>query len=247
MLRVGRVPYLNCEPFYHALDHPTVLDLPPRALGEAARRGEIDAGPLSLVDGWQLADAFTPLDFGIAVRREARSVLLFSRRPLDRLDGAAIAVSPETSTSVLLLRVLLALRHGVAPRAWVGLEDEADARLLIGDGALRARGRLEAMYPHRIDLALEWRAWTGLPFVFARWVVRRSCPPEEIEAFAEALGTAVDQGMRALAAIGTKRRELGLTPEEVAEYLRGFTYRLGGAEAEAEAEFRRCLEKLEEC
>lgn len=245
MLRVGRIPYLNCEPFYHALDHPTVIDLPPRAMGEAARRGEIDAAPLSLVDGWELADAFLPLGFGIAVRREARSVLLFSRRPLARLDGSTIAVTPETSTSVLLLRVLLALRYGVTPRAWVGLEDEAEARLLIGDGALRARDPLEATHPHRIDLALEWHAWTGLPFVFARWVVRRTCPPGEVGAFAGALGGAVDRGLASLREIGERRRELGLTPEEVAEYLRGFAYRLGPREDEAEAEFRRCLEKLE--
>ncbi|MBI2878854.1 MAG: menaquinone biosynthesis protein [Candidatus Rokubacteria bacterium] len=245
MIRVGRIPYLNCEPFYHALDHPTVLDLPPRAMGEAARRGEIDAAPLSVVDGWALAEAFGPLPFGIAVRRAARSVLLFSRRPLTRLDGAAIAVTPETSTSVLLLRVLLALRYGVAPRAWVGPEEEADARLLIGDGALQARGRLEATYPHRIDLALEWHAWTGLPFVFARWVVRRGCPPEEVQTLAQALGVALDRGMAALDEIGARRRELGLTPGEVAEYLRGFAYRLGPDEEKAEAEFRRCLEKLE--
>jgi len=245
MLRLGRIPYLNCEPFYHALDHPAVLDLPPRPMGEAARLGEIDAAPLSVVDGWALAETFAPLPFGIAVRRAARSVLLFSRRPLGRLDGAAVAVTPETSTSVLLLRVLLALRYGVTPRAWVGPEEEADARLLIGDGALQARDRLEATYPHRIDLALEWHAWTGLPFLFARWVVRRTCRPEEVDAFARALGEALDRGLAALDEIGARRRELGLTPEEVAEYLRGFAYRLGPEEEKAEAEFRRCLEKLE--
>lgn len=245
MLRVGRIPYLNCEPFYYALPHPTGLVLPPRAIGEAARRGQIDAAPFSLVDAWQLADAFAPLAFGIGVREVARSVLLFSRRPLSRLDGATIAVTAETSTSVLLLRVLLALRYGVTPRAWVGPEADADARLLIGDEALRARGRLDAIYPHRVDLGLEWRAWMGLPFVFARWAVRRDCPPEEVEAFLQALGEALDRGLASLGEIAGRRRELGLSPDEVAEYLRGFSYRLGPDEDRAETEFRRCLEKLE--
>ena len=47
MLRVGRISYLNVEPFFHAFPWPIAESLPPRALGEAVAAGRIDAGPLA--------------------------------------------------------------------------------------------------------------------------------------------------------------------------------------------------------
>ena len=45
---------------------------------------------------------------------------------------------------------------------------EADAALLIGDPALK----VDREQYQVIDLAAEWSALTGLPFVFAVWAVR---------------------------------------------------------------------------
>jgi predicted solute-binding protein len=50
MFRVGRIPYLNCEPFFAHLSGFPTLDLPPRQLGEALARGDADAAALSLAD-----------------------------------------------------------------------------------------------------------------------------------------------------------------------------------------------------
>ncbi len=65
-------------------------------------------------------------------------------------------------------------------------EEEHDARLVIGDAALmlnqgaRAASDGErAAYPYVYDLGSEWKAWTGLPFVFAVWVAQRSTAPAE--------------------------------------------------------------------
>src|SRR5262245_6192504 len=147
----------------------------PRALGRAVRAGLVDAAPLSLVDLHDLGEQAVGLPFGIAVRGCVRSVLLFSRQPIDALHGAAIGVTDETSTSVELLRVLLALRFEWRPVRWMPVNASADALLLIGDQALRALAG-EPERPHRLDLAEAWTAWTGLPFVFARWGVRTAIP-----------------------------------------------------------------------
>src|SRR4030067_1695688 len=108
-----------------------------------------------------------PLPIGIATPGPARSVLLFSDRPPSSLDGAVIGVSGETSTSVELLRVLLAFKHHVEPRAWVTSGKPCDATLLIGDRAIR-----EATSPRRaahvLDIGGGWHEWTGLPWLFAR-------------------------------------------------------------------------------
>ena len=72
----------------------------------------------------------------------------------------SVAVTPESATSVVLVRVLL-------PKAEIlPLGMDADATLLIGDAALRSA--FEDPTPH-FDLGRLWLDRTGLPMVFAVW------------------------------------------------------------------------------
>jgi chorismate dehydratase len=242
-VRVGRIPYLNCEPFFHRLQGVELVDLIPRRLGEAMAARELDAGPLSLMDYLRLETYLTPLPYGIGCPTGARSVLVFSERPLSELRGARVGITEETSTSVELLRVLLALRYGVEPAAWVGAEEASDAVLLIGDQAIR---RLTGGPRARCvtDLGLDWREWTGLPFVFARWAVASRVPAGERRAFERALDTALDRGLAALPAIAASRRDLGWTEAQVESYLRNFAFRLGPDEEKGAAEFVRLRGQL---
>jgi chorismate dehydratase len=237
-IRLGQIPYLNCEPFFAFLDGFTLTPLAPRALGRAVADGLLDGGPLSLVDYLRLADRLAPLPFGIATRGAAQSVFLFSPRPPDGLDGAVISVTDETSTSVEILRVLLDQRYRVRPRAWVGPGEAADAVLLIGDRALRTLKSRHG-WAHVTDLGVEWVAWTGLPCVFARWGVRAAVPEAERRALSRALDEALTRGLAALPAIAARRGDTGLRPAEVEEYLRGFVYRIGPEEERAIAELER--------
>jgi chorismate dehydratase len=244
MLRVGRIPYLNCEPFFHRLAGVELVDLIPRRLGEAMAAGELAAGPLSLMDYVRLESRLVPLPYGIGCPTGARSVLVFSDRPLAQLAGARIGVTVETSTSVELLRVLLALRYAVEPAAWVRPEEPCDAQLLIGDQAIR---RVTGGSParHVTDLAVEWRDWTGLPFVFARWAVAARVPARERSRFESALDEALDRGLDALPEIAAARRDLGWTGAQVESYLRNFAFRLGPDEEKGAAEFIRLRGQIE--
>src|SRR5262249_57729285 len=78
---------------------------------------------------------------GVAARGPVHSVLLFSRRSPEALGGALISVTPETATSVRLLRLLLEVRRELqGVRLIRGLEPaQADALLVIGDNAMRLR------------------------------------------------------------------------------------------------------------
>ena len=78
---------------------------------------------------------------------------------LSRISCTA-AVTPESATSVVLTKVLL------PEAAHVPLEEPADARLLIGDAALKSA--FEDPTPH-YDLGRLWLERTGLPMVFAVW------------------------------------------------------------------------------
>ena len=243
MLRVGRIPYLNCEPFFHRLEGVQLVDLIPRVLGQAMAADELDAGPLSLMDYVRLESRLVPLPYGIGCPTGARSVLVFSDRPLAALSGAHVGITGETSTSVELLRVLLALRHGVEPAAWVGPDEPCDAVLLIGDQAIQRLTRGPAA-AHVFDLALEWRDWTGLPFVFARWAVAARVSAAERRAFERALDLALDRGMEELPRIAASHRDLGWSAAEVASYLGNFAFRLGPDEEKGAAEFLRLRAQL---
>jgi len=234
MLRVGQIPYLNLEPFHFGLRLPGVElhPLPPRAMGLLAAEGGLDAGAFSLMDSVRLKDRFEPLgDFCLACGGEVRSVLFFARWPIEELAGATVAVTGETSTSVVLLKVLLALRYGLKDVRYVDLGgvEAADGCLLIGDEALRRRHGIEGL-PHRYDLAEEWAAWQGLPFVFARWMVRATAGPEEKASLREALSERLRANVACLDAIGRVRRDLGMTVAEIRTYLQGFTFELGERE-----------------
>src|SRR5262249_45296094 len=93
------------------------------------------------------------------------SIQLVSRVPLEHVR--TVAVTPESATSVVLTKVLL-------PEAnHVPLEEPADARLLIGDAALKSA--FEDPTPH-YDLGRLWLERTGLPMVFAVWAAREPLP-----------------------------------------------------------------------
>ena len=59
-LRVARIPYLSCEPFYFEMARRGIelCDMVPSALAGAAARGEIDTGPMPLVDCFHLDEQF---------------------------------------------------------------------------------------------------------------------------------------------------------------------------------------------
>jgi chorismate dehydratase len=238
VLRIGQIPYLNCEPFFAHLDGVELVPLTPRRLGEAMSRGELDAAPLSLMDLLRQERDLVALPFGIATPGPARSVLLFSDRPAGALGGATIGITDETSTSVELLKVLLGLKHGVAPHAWVDADAPADAVLLIGDRAIR-RVTSDVKVAHVIDIGQEWVEWTGRPCVFARWGIRAAVPGAERARFEQALGTALDRGMASVTGIAARRRDTGFTADQVDTYLHGFHFRFGPAEEGAIGEFRR--------
>src|SRR5688572_7079470 len=149
----ARIPYANAAPFYALwADAPfAVRNLTPRDLGREAESGAVDLGLMATGDYLRLKDRFELVGpMGVAARGAVQSVLLFSRRPAAALKGARISVTPETSTSIRLLRLLLGVRRGHEGVGYVrGLEpSQADGLLLIGDRAMRMRRERPPGFTH---------------------------------------------------------------------------------------------------
>jgi chorismate dehydratase len=247
-LKIGKIPYLNSVLFYHGLESGRtpkghdieLMPLVPRQLSGAAVEDIVDAGPVPLVTCWDIEDRFEQLDdFCIATVREAHSILLFSKRPFDELTDARIGVTNETSTSVRLMKVLMGHVYKVRPAEYVRLDwPRNDAFLLIGDEALLHRRGVDS-YPHTADLGRVWNDWTGLPFVFAKWVVRRDLNADAKAALTDALGESLESGWKNVGAVvAPYAKTLGMTEAEMREYLEGFRFRMTAQERDAIERFK---------
>ncbi|RKN05583.1 menaquinone biosynthetic enzyme MqnA/MqnD family protein [Streptomyces radicis] len=253
--RVGHIQFLNCLPLYWGLARSgSLLDLEltkdtPERLGERLVRGELDIGPVSLVDYLRHADELVALsDIAVGCDGPVMSCMIVSQRPLADLEGARVALGSTSRTSVRLARLLLDERHGVAPSYFTCPPDlgvmmqEAEAAVLIGDAALRAslhdapRLGLEVH-----DLGAMWKEWTGLPFVFAVWGVRRDYLEREPETVREVHAAFLESRDLSVAEAGKVAEQAARWEDFDAEVLeRYFTtldFRLGARQLEGIAEF----------
>ena len=175
-LRLGCVHYLNGRPLIHGWAGPVKFDHP-AALCRRLAASELD---VALVSSFEFLR--NPLyaivdDIAIACEGPVYSVFVAHRGTID--DVAEISLDPASQTSVNLLRCVLAER-GLNPRfrglaAEQGRLGEREGRLLIGDQAIRFRQQYACELDF-FDLGAEWKRLTGLPFVFALWLIRPELP-----------------------------------------------------------------------
>lgn len=202
MLRLGRIPWINCYPVYAAIDRGLVPVNAELVTGTAAdlndllAAGELDVSVVSAVEYARNAAAYHLLpDLAITSDGPVHSVVLFSRRPVHELDGATVLRTSSSRTSVLLLELLCRHRFRVRPRFATVRAESSDlealrgfpheAVLVIGDAALLLAS--EGRYPYKVDLGTAWKEWTGLPFVFAVWAARREADHAAVQAIHAAL------------------------------------------------------------
>lgn len=188
-MRLGRIPWINATPVYGALDRglvasdATMVSATAAELNDLLAAGELDVSVVSAVEYARNARDYLLLpDLAISADGPVMSVLLFSKRPFDNLTGASLLRTSSSRTSVLLLELLCRHRWQVRPRFATVRGEPGDlaalqaipheAVLVIGDAALMLAA--SGAYPYVADLGEEWKAWTGLPFVFAVWAARRA-------------------------------------------------------------------------
>src|SRR6186997_1665134 len=163
MIRLGRIAYANMAPVFFRVDaeYEEVTGVP-TDLNRRLIAGEIDTAPISSIEYARHADSLRLLPrLCVSSEGAVDSIQLVSKTPLAEIR--TVAVTPESATSVVLTKVLL-------PDAeHVPLGEEAEAKLLIGDAALKSA--FEDPTPHH-DLGRLWQERTGLPMVFAVW----ACP-----------------------------------------------------------------------
>jgi chorismate dehydratase len=257
-LSIGHIEYANCTPIFTALsahfnctDYRFVDGVPAR-LNAMLRSGALDLSPSSSIEYAQAHQDYCLLpELSISAIGPVKSVLLFSRLPIEELDGAAIGLSAESDTSVNLLKVLLARKYGLrnsfertAKPLFEGLQ-QYPALLLIGDAALKGAAAPGDCLIY--DLGELWHEFTGLPFVFALWIARRKAAQEkgaELAALARDLIAAKKLAYSSYAEIAAGCRERAwLGTAELVDYWQTISYELSPAHIEgARCFFRHAFE-----
>jgi len=192
-LRVCAVGYLNTSPLVWGFLHGPQqgrIDLSFRVPAECAdllRSGQTDVGIPPSIELATNPDLVIIPAGSISSAGPVASVLLVSRRPIDRIES--LAADTSSRTSVALAQIILTRKYHryvkirpYPPRLGEML-DIADAALLIGDPALRL-----APDPglHVYDLGAEWHSLTRLPMVYAVWAVRRAAADPELASLFQA-------------------------------------------------------------
>jgi chorismate dehydratase len=255
--RVGHIQFLNCLPLYWGLARTgTLLDLEltkdtPEKLSEQLVAGDLDIGPVTLVEFLRNAEDLVALpDIAVGCDGAVMSCEIVSRRPLEELDGAPVALGSTSRTSVRLAELLLQERYGVRPRYFRRAPDlpamlrEADAAVVIGDVGLRAYLRAlpePGLEVH--DLGRLWKEWTGLPFVFAVWAVRRAYLEQEpaiVHAVHEAFLASRDLSLEEVGKVAEQAARWEPFDASVLErYFTTLDFRLGPPQLAGIAEFAR--------
>jgi chorismate dehydratase len=203
---VAAVSYLNTLPLIEGvakLDRVRLHLTAPADLIGLLEDGTVDVALASSIDYQRSTEELGLLPCGvIASDGPTFTVRVFSREPIESVR--TVHADVESHTSVTLLRVLMKRLHGVdveiepftAPAEGAGgaESDWPPAVLLIGDKVVSGAPPA-AVYPHQLDLGDAWHGLTGLPFVYATWMVRLADAESNPALLAHA-GTLLDRQRR---------------------------------------------------
>src|SRR6266540_2993338 len=221
MIRLGRISYVNMAPVFYRVDADVEeIQGVPTELNRCLLDGQCDVAPISSIEYARHAERLRLLPrLCVASEGAVDSIQLVSKKPLEQVRS--VAVTPESATSVVLTKVLL-------PEAThLPSGEEADAKLLIGDAALKSA--FEDPTPH-YDLGRLWLERTGLPMVFAVWAA-----PEEANGELTELEHALVASVRRARAEPEQlayesSARYGYPPGFLARYFEKLRYRFGPRE-----------------
>lgn len=189
-LRIGTVPYLNAWPlvanFSRFFPRSEIISEVPAKLELLLNEGSIDVAILS--SAYLLGHPETQFVPGVSIASLNRvgSVLLYRRKPLPALQH--VALDPDSLTSNTLLRILLEQDLKLNPE-YTRAEGSVLELLNTHDAVLRIGMLVETLHSEVQvdDLGWYWHLATGLPFVYALWMIRPgiTLTADEVAAFVQ--------------------------------------------------------------
>jgi len=194
MIRISAVRYSNSYPLIYGLRESGIedraiisIDHPSECAYKLANNiADIGLVPVAVLP--EIKEAEIISDYCIGTNAPVRTVMLLSNSPVGEIEK--IYLDYRSKSSVALARVL-AMNwwkkefewHFTEPGFDFAAADKNEGVVIIGDQCFELEGR----YNYSVDLAVEWKNFTGLPFVFAVWAANRKIDPLFIDSFNRAL------------------------------------------------------------
>ncbi len=166
-MKIGKFGYVNSYlPYYWIEKHKMaeVVETSPKEMINLLETKMLDYAPIPSFYYLKNKHRLNRYTFCIASDGKVYSVIVVSKSG----DLSRIAITNETTTSVNLLRILLAeknLNCKLIPINASSAEEllkHCDSALVIGDEAIKARKKFRVV----MDLGEEWKDLTGYPMVF---------------------------------------------------------------------------------
>jgi len=198
-IRISAVKYANTYPFIYGLkesgfDKRVILETDhPADCAAKLIDGRVDIGLIPVAVLPLLKEYHIISDYCIGANWNVRTVMLLSNCPFEEIRN--IYLDYHSRSSVNLTKVL-AKNSWKREFSWINTSKAFDFRnigpneavVLIGDQCFE----FENSFRYKIDLAREWKEFSGLPFVFACWTANKVLDNEFIKDFNEALQLGVN-------------------------------------------------------
>jgi chorismate dehydratase len=238
-LQIGTVPYCNAFPLIHYvpeyLPGAVITEWLPSTMRQQLIDRKLDLAMMPVAELMRLPHGQIISNCSIACNGEIRSVLMFSRKPIEQIRTISLDVASRSS--VMICELILRHFYGIQPgkqrlETNQNPDDcQTDAFLVIGDRALAYQPA--DCWAYRYDMGELWKAKTGLPLVFAAWI---GCSAKvEEPSIVAALEAARDRGLQHLEdVLDAKQRQgiiLPLGREKILDYYRrAVVYTMGEPE-----------------
>jgi len=183
------VSYLNTRPLLLGMEQSPfkerieLMKAYPAQIAQALMDDTIDIGLVPVAILPLLKQPRLVSKYVIGTEGEVASVALFSQVPMDQIEK--VYLDYQSRTSVALAKILFKeywkkdLEFLTATEGYINQIKGNTAGIIIGDRALASLNKYEHIY----DLGSAWKAYSGLPFVFAAWVANKPLPEEFMMAF----------------------------------------------------------------
>ena len=215
-LRISIVEFLNTAPLVWGFTDGPLADkydlsfAVPSQCAEALRRGDVDVAIIPAIEYQRMQGLVMLPGMAVAAKGEVRSLLVVSKKPIER--AKRIALDTSSRSTAAMVRLLAQGYWKIQPEFVEAAPDPsemlqtADAALIIGDPALRISLKMETLSNRApsgeqccqgdpddmpvpgfetifvYDVAYQWREMTGLPCVLAIWAGPRNKITEDVVA-----------------------------------------------------------------
>ena len=208
--RVGHINFLNVLPltyaYFNGFSNEFALTLSvPSYLNDALKNNFLDVSPVSSMAYAKYSDKFFLLpDVCIRAEKKVTSIILISKKEIEKLDGKKISLTDKSATSQCLVKMIFK-KYNLSPNyeeknlcTENPLPDDSDASLFIGDDALKI-----FLHPPEnffvYDVAELWHKLTGHFMTYAVWAVEKNFAknsPELLQKVYEKISAGFEFGLK---------------------------------------------------